>query len=216
MKTCTKCGVTKDESLFCKNSRSKSGLASHCKECRRSYYTPRPWPTYGPDDLKTCSKCKIAKPTGEFDRRGERYYSQCKSCRRLASLRWKQRNSEHLKQYRRDNRERLRAGVKKWEDENRERHLEIKRKLNRREEYKAYYRLRANVRHRAVGSGDFTRDDFFRLVESQQSCKYCGVAFSEKTPPTIDHVIPLSKGGTHTKDNIVLACKSCNSKKGNR
>ena len=33
---------------------------------------------------------------------------------------------------------------------------------------------------------------------------------------TQDHVIPLSKGGQHIKENIVPACPSCNSKKGNR
>lgn len=34
--------------------------------------------------------------------------------------------------------------------------------------------------------------------------------------PTIDHVFPLSKGGTHTWDNVRLACFICNTKKGNR
>jgi 5-methylcytosine-specific restriction endonuclease McrA len=33
---------------------------------------------------------------------------------------------------------------------------------------------------------------------------------------TIDHVIPRSKGGTHTWDNVVIACATCNSKKGDR
>ena len=31
--------------------------------------------------------------------------------------------------------------------------------------------------------------------------------------PTRDHVIPISKGGNNTKENIVPACGSCNSKK---
>ena len=35
-----------------------------------------------------------------------------------------------------------------------------------------------------------------------------------KTYPTIDHVIPLSKGGTHSWDNVKLAHLSCNSAKG--
>ena len=43
-------------------------------------------------------------------------------------------------------------------------------------------------------------------------CQYCG---SEENL-SIDHDIPISKGGTNSRDNFVLACRSCNSKKGNR
>lgn len=42
------------------------------------------------------------------------------------------------------------------------------------------------------------------------SCAYCGTQ-SERLE--IDHYIPLSKGGTHTQDNVVPACRSCNAKK---
>lgn len=43
-------------------------------------------------------------------------------------------------------------------------------------------------------------------------CVYCG----EVKPLTMDHIIPLSKGGHHTKNNIVPACRSCNSAKRDR
>lgn len=33
--------------------------------------------------------------------------------------------------------------------------------------------------------------------------------------PVLDHVMPISRGGRHTPDNVVCACNSCNSKKGN-
>jgi 5-methylcytosine-specific restriction endonuclease McrA len=33
--------------------------------------------------------------------------------------------------------------------------------------------------------------------------------------PTIDHITPISKGGTHTWDNVGLACKRCNTLKSN-
>jgi len=46
----------------------------------------------------------------------------------------------------------------------------------------------------------------------KHKCVYCG----ENKPLTMDHIIPLSKGGTLTKNNIVPACVSCNSIKGNR
>jgi 5-methylcytosine-specific restriction endonuclease McrA len=43
-------------------------------------------------------------------------------------------------------------------------------------------------------------------------CQYCG----SKKKLTLDHVIPRSKGGKHSWDNIVTACEPCNAKKGDR
>ncbi|MDP2643843.1 MAG: HNH endonuclease [Desulfobacterales bacterium] len=43
-------------------------------------------------------------------------------------------------------------------------------------------------------------------------CYYCGRAF----PPgalTMDHVVPIARGGQSTKGNVVTACKDCNSRK---
>jgi 5-methylcytosine-specific restriction endonuclease McrA len=48
--------------------------------------------------------------------------------------------------------------------------------------------------------------------ESHEHCHYCGV-WLELRFRTIDHVVPLSKGGRHNMDNIVVACKPCNCKK---
>lgn len=49
----------------------------------------------------------------------------------------------------------------------------------------------------------FKRDNF--------TCVYCGSTKREDL--TIDHVIPQSKGGPNTWNNLVTACKSCNSEK---
>lgn len=54
------------------------------------------------------------------------------------------------------------------------------------------------------------------LKEHDYSCTYCGVEFDENTLPTKDHIIPISKGGNNIKENIVPACRSCNSKKHNK
>jgi len=51
------------------------------------------------------------------------------------------------------------------------------------------------------------------LKKFDNKCAYCGLSFTKEIPPTQDHKIPISKGGNHTKDNIVPSCKSCNSKK---
>ena len=46
-------------------------------------------------------------------------------------------------------------------------------------------------------------------------CQYCNTEVTLKSG-TVDHVIPRSKGGTHTWENVVLACTKCNQKKGNK
>lgn len=45
------------------------------------------------------------------------------------------------------------------------------------------------------------------------ACLYCGAT---DRPLTRDHVIPLKEGGQHVKENVVPACRSCNSRKGSR
>ncbi len=45
------------------------------------------------------------------------------------------------------------------------------------------------------------------------TCQYCG---TRKGPLTIDHVIPKTRGGDDSWENLVCACVACNNKKGNR
>ncbi len=44
-------------------------------------------------------------------------------------------------------------------------------------------------------------------------CQYCGQKTDELT---IDHIIPRSKGGSHSWNNLITACPKCNIKKGGR
>ena len=51
-------------------------------------------------------------------------------------------------------------------------------------------------------------------------CAYCDAALTTQSPldnwyrATLDHVVPLSRGGTNDPDNFVVACKPCNEAKG--
>ena len=47
---------------------------------------------------------------------------------------------------------------------------------------------------------------------STETCYYCGEKVGFKNL-TMDHVIPLGRGGRSTKDNLVPCCKECNNKK---
>ena len=55
--------------------------------------------------------------------------------------------------------------------------------------------------------GVLKRDNF--------SCQYCGKSQSP-SDLTLDHVLPRSRGGKNTWENVVAACKPCNHRKGNR
>jgi 5-methylcytosine-specific restriction endonuclease McrA len=63
----------------------------------------------------------------------------------------------------------------------------------------------------AEGNGFTTKEWNTIKEEYNYLCAYCG----QMKPLTIDHIVPLSKGGRHDIDNIVPACGSCNSSKGN-
>ena len=48
------------------------------------------------------------------------------------------------------------------------------------------------------------------IKRDNQECQYCG----SKSHLTVDHVIPRSKGGKNTWENLVACCETCNVKKG--
>lgn len=68
-----------------------------------------------------------------------------------------------------------------------------------------------NSRRRDASSRNpLTTEEWANILQRyQHACVYCGNSESL----TIDHYIPLSKGGKNSKENIVPACLSCNQKK---
>lgn len=52
------------------------------------------------------------------------------------------------------------------------------------------------------------------LMRDRNTCQYCGHIFSPGEL-TLDHVVPRSRGGPSTWENLVACCKTCNHKKGN-
>lgn len=53
------------------------------------------------------------------------------------------------------------------------------------------------------------------LARDHYTCQYCGTMPSRKDL-TIDHVLPRSRGGKTTWENVVAACDKCNGRKGSR
>ena len=76
----------------------------------------------------------------------------------------------------------------------------------------AYNRSRRATKLGAEGSLTWAQWKAIQVAYAGR-CAYCG---KKPAALTQDHVIPLSRGGSHTPENIVPACRSCNSRKGAR
>ncbi len=96
----------------------------------------------------------------------------------------------------RDNRERRNAAAAAWRRANPE----------RQSEYQKRRRARRNG-----SEPDLTEEQWLEVVaEFDGRCAYCGGEGSIE----LEHVVPLARGGRHTRLNVVPACRKCNASKG--
>lgn len=88
-------------------------------------------------------------------------------------------------------------------------------------EYKKELRLQKQREKRSQEKSNFKREYIPPDIKMQVyhrdkfKCRYCGVS-NNSVKCQIDHIIPVSKGGTNDIDNLCLACKNCNLKKYNK
>lgn len=113
---------------------------------------------------------------------------------------WRKANPDKVREQKARSHERHRAKniarVARWREDNRDRH-------------RAQGALR-NARKRGAAGVNYTTSEMVaaRMAFYGNRCVYCG-----EDANSIDHRIPLSRGGSHWPANLVPACRSCNSKK---
>ncbi len=69
-----------------------------------------------------------------------------------------------------------------------------------------------HVRREKAKGRDLRRSQWWKNVCGRGQCHYC----KKRIPPkelTMDHVVPVGRGGCSVKSNVVPCCKDCNSKK---
>ena len=62
---------------------------------------------------------------------------------------------------------------------------------------------------------ELRKTQWWRNQIGQGVCYHCGQKFSKELL-TMDHLVPIARGGKSTKNNCVVCCKDCNSKKGHQ
>ena len=150
-------------------------------------------------------------------------------CKRCYKRDWRVKNPERSKAYYRgyyrrnkkkeidrsliyyeEHREESLAKNREWHKNNRDRVNDRRRKWYRDNRAKRIERV---MRRRALKYSTATEplvDFIAQLVQKGEMCIYCG---STTKPLEVDHIIALSKGGLHIKDNLVAACRNCNASK---
>lgn len=194
-KTCKKCGQDRPLEVFGPERRARDGLAYWCRECkatlqrsinRRNGKAERPKRTPGLIEvgLKECLNCRQVFRLDELPKttRGlEGRSAYCDPCHRV---RFHNREVavRATRQYRATN-----PG---YTARNRA------------------YSQRRRAMKQAADDGDVTTD-FMVALYSYDQCVYCG-AVTPESDRTVDHVIPLARGGRHARANLVMACRTCN------
>ena len=78
------------------------------------------------------------------------------------------------------------------------------------------YRLgESDIKRERHKARELRSSQWWKRRRAKGVCHYCGRA----VPPhalTMDHIVPIARGGKSTKGNTVPACKSCNSEKKQR
>lgn len=166
--------------------------------------------------MKVCCTCKLGKPLGEFRKRlasKDGLQPKCKTCETV----W------HKAHYRK-NKDRYIQKAQRFHQNNREKRLEQMAKWRKKNPryasdwFKAHpgysrSKLHAYKARRRGNGGVFSPEEWDALCELfENRCLSCG----EQKPLTRDHVIPVSKGGTNTIDNLQPLCLSCNCSKGDK
>ena len=70
----------------------------------------------------------------------------------------------------------------------------------------------AEIQHEKNRARELRRSEWWKRKRATGICHYCQHQF----PPaelTMDHLVPLARGGKSTRGNLVAACKECNTKK---
>jgi len=175
-------------------------------------------------DGKPCRNCggsvwyKNGKCKHCADERSRKYYESHAEEIKINARTWKQENADRKKELDRrwqiENKERSNGHKQRWLRDNREKAKEAaKRWRQRNPDKKIAIEENRRARKQKAG-GSFTAAEWRDLVQHYgNKCLNCGRVDVQLT---VDHIVPISKGGGSDIENIQCLCLQCNSSKGDK
>jgi hypothetical protein len=169
--------------------------------------------------MKNCAKCKLDKPKTEFSKRllsQDGLRPNCKACAAKDRAKNRQKIAKHQAEYRAKNRERILAHAAEYYLANREIIVLRKAKYYAANPEKFAEHGRTRRARQLNADGKHTHADILKIFERQRGiCANCLVKLfkSGKQKFHIDHIVPLSRGGSDWPSNLQCLCPLCNSRK---
>lgn len=174
---------------------------------------------------KRCIRCKQTKHTEAFHKDASRVdglNSACITCQKEKDALRYLRNRDHILKTKKEDKINNPEKYKKWsqtsyfnQHEYNKLRVKLWKQTNPDKVRIADLRKKAKRKFalETAEVNNFTIEDWLALCEAvDYKCAYC----RKETKLTVDHVVPLIRGGEHTLVNIIPLCKSCNSSKNNK
>jgi hypothetical protein len=200
-KHCPKCGQVKAAAEFSKNRRRKDGLNCYCKACSSAYHAHYAGTEAGKAKIQARSAAWYLAHREQNHRRTNVWRQQHREQGRIYSKKWRDANRSRRQayevQYHAANKEARRTKSRKYQKEHLAKYAE--------------YNARRLARHYGVAT---EKVDYEAIVKrDSHTCHICGQQVT-KNEISFDHVVPMSRGGPHSPQNVKLSHLACNRKKG--
>ena len=195
-KRCTKCGVVKPRNEMRSLSTAKDGMYPSCKECHNR----------DSREYKRANREKMTQSARDYrNKMRENDLPRLRELERKARISRK----EYIKQYYINNKPAERAKRKDYYAANKDKWVKYGRTYSRNNPDK----IAENNHKRRAGR---KTGEHYTAEQWKQLCDDCGnkcLCCGDETKLTIDHIVPISKGGTNHISNIQPLCYPCNRKK---
>lgn len=221
-KVCPVCKQWRELQHFKGNGKSSDGHDHKCRDCRGYRLVQHEWRNGVKGKHCTiCGKWAALEGFPVNRRRSDGRDSLCLGCSREKSRRYWEADPQTWRARQRRSYSRHRETRRQRNKRSREANLEAVRAYDRargRERYRRNPAIRNVYTHRRRArlqnaAGEFTASEWRQLkVQYNNTCLCCG-AREPEVKLTIDHVIPLARGGRNDIGNIQPLCLTCNLRK---